>query len=81
MPEIIKTGLNFSPMQLKTGQKNLAKHHISNKYINTLLLVSNNKILKKSNAVLAIAQELKIPWNWLVIIKIRPRLIRNFFIL
>jgi predicted DCC family thiol-disulfide oxidoreductase YuxK len=74
-----KNRFKFLPMQSGKGQKFLAKHHISSDCIDTLFLVSNNEILKKSNAVLAIAQELKMPWNWFAILKIIPESIRNFF--
>ena len=57
----------------------LAAHNISSDNIDTFLLVKNNEALIKSDAALAITKELKRPWNHLIILRIIPRPIRDYF--
>ncbi|MFL0804273.1 MAG: thiol-disulfide oxidoreductase DCC family protein [Agarilytica sp.] len=74
-----KDTFKFAPMQSPTGQQMLATHNISSDNIDTFLLVKNGKAFIKSDAALAIAQELRRPWNYLVILKLIPRPIRDYF--
>jgi len=76
-----KNLFRFTPMQSSTGQKLLEKHNLSRDNIDTFLLVKNSKALTKSDAALAIAiaTELKRPWNYLTILSFIPRPVRDYF--
>ena len=74
-----KNIFKFAPMQSETGQKMLAAHNISSYNIDTFLLVKNGEAFTKSDAALVIAKELKRPWNYLAILRIAPRPIRDYF--
>lgn len=74
-----KDTFKFAPMQPSTGQQMLAIYDISSDNIDTFLLVQNGNAFIKSDAALAIAQELKKPWNYLVVLKFIPRPIRDYF--
>jgi predicted DCC family thiol-disulfide oxidoreductase YuxK len=73
-----KNTFKFAPMQSNIGQQILSEHHMSSENIDTFLLVKNDKVLIKSDAALAIARELKVPWNYLVILKYIPKPIRDY---
>lgn len=66
-------------MQSPTGQQMLATHNISSDNIDTFLLVKNGEVFIKSDAALAITQELRKPWNYPVILKFIPKPIRDYF--
>ncbi len=73
-----KNNLMFTPMQSSVGQRMLAIHNISSDNIDTFLLVKHGKAYTKSSAALAIAKELKSPWNYLVILRFIPISIRDY---
>lgn len=74
-----KNIFKFTPMQSKLGQKILAIHNISLDNTDTFLLVKNGEAFTKSDAALAITKELKSPWHYLVILRIIPRPMRDYF--
>lgn len=65
-------------MQSSTGQKLLEKHNLACDNIDTFLLVKGNKALTKSDAALAIADALKRPWNYLTVLRIIPKPVRDY---
>ena len=46
--------------------------------MNTIILLKNEKIYYRSNAVLEIARELRSPWPMFYVFKIVPRFIRDW---
>jgi predicted DCC family thiol-disulfide oxidoreductase YuxK len=73
-----KNTFKFAPMQSQTGLEMLRKYNISSDNIDTFLLVKNSKALTKSDAALAIAKELRKPWNYLAILSFIPKPIRDY---
>ena len=67
----------FVPMQSPRGQQLLEAHGVSVDQVDTFLLISNDDALVRSDAAIAIASELRRPWNLLATLRLVPRPIRD----
>ncbi|MCY7408721.1 MAG: DCC1-like thiol-disulfide oxidoreductase family protein [Chitinophagales bacterium] len=66
----------FTSLQSDEGQKILSAHHLPAKHFKTIILIKDEKIFTRSDAVLQIAKDLK-GWKWLYITRFVPAFIRN----
>ena len=66
----------FASLQSDVGQQKLRDYQLS-KEPETILLLSAQRVLDKSNAALEIARHLSGPWPLLYTLKIVPRFIRD----
>ncbi len=71
----------FAPLQSETGSKILQEYAIAVPQgdFDSIILVKNNKVYKKSSAALEIARELNGLWPALYLFKIIPSPIRDIF--
>ena len=67
----------YVPMQSPRGQQLLTAHGVSIDRVDTFLLIGNGDALVKSDAAIAIAAELRRPWNLLATLRLVPRPIRD----
>ena len=67
----------FAQLQSKTGKKLAEKYEISEKNFNSVILIQNKRVFAKSSAALEISKQLKFPFNFLIIIKIFPKYLRD----
>lgn len=67
----------FVPMQTPRGQDLMQRHGISVDRVDTFLLIRNGDALVRSDAAIAIAGELRRPWNLFRVLRIVPRPIRD----
>jgi predicted DCC family thiol-disulfide oxidoreductase YuxK len=73
-----KDRFRFASLQSDYGQNLLREHNLPTQSFNSLVLVENGKIYKKSTAALRIARKLKGLWPLLFAFIIIPPFIRNF---
>ena len=67
----------YVPMQSPRGQQLLKAHGVSIDRVDTFLLIDNGDALVRSDAAIAIAAELRRPWNLLATLRLVPRPIRD----
>lgn len=67
----------FTALQSPTGQRILQEYNLQTTDFQTVILLKDNKILKKSDAVLEIARYLDSPLKHLQYFKFIPRFIRD----
>ena len=67
----------FVPMQSPRGRQLLEAHGVSLDQVDTFLLIRNDGALVRSDAAIAIAAELRRPWNLLTVLRYVPRPIRD----
>ena len=67
----------FVPMQSPPGRQLLEAHGVSIDQVDTFLLIRNDGALVRSDAAIAIAAELRRPWNLLTVLRYVPRPIRD----
>ncbi len=67
----------FAPLQSQMGQKILQDFNLQTTDFQTVILLKDNKILKKSDAVLEIVKYLDGPLRFLQYTKIIPRFLRD----
>lgn len=72
-----RNAFTFVPMQSPQGQQLLEAHGVSIDRVDTFLLIGNGDALVKSDAAIAIAAELRRPWNLLATLRLVPRPIRD----
>jgi predicted DCC family thiol-disulfide oxidoreductase YuxK len=68
----------FSPLQSQHAQKILAKYQLSNKDLNSFILIQNNQFYTQSTAVIKVVRALAFPTNLLAIAIIIPPFICNY---
>jgi predicted DCC family thiol-disulfide oxidoreductase YuxK len=73
-----KDRFRFASLQSDYGQNLLREHNLPTESFNSLVLVENGKVYKKSTAALRIARKLKGLWPLLFAFIIIPPFIRNF---
>jgi predicted DCC family thiol-disulfide oxidoreductase YuxK len=69
----------FAPLQSEAGQQFLLKHNMDHKDFDSMVVVKDSKIFRKSNASLLVTRHLPFPWPIFYIFKIVPTFIRDFF--
>ena len=67
----------FVPMQSPRGQLLLEEHGVSIDQVDTFLLIGSGGTLVRSDAAIAIAAELRRPWNMLTMLRHIPRPVRD----
>lgn len=67
----------FASLQSEVGQKYLQKFSITDKELNSVILIDNEKYYLKSQAALRIVSELSTPLRYLSILHYIPRFIRD----
>lgn len=73
----LKARFKFTSLQSKLGQSLLCKFNLPLEKFDTFILIIDNKLFLKSNAVLRIAREFNGAWKLLPILKIIPLFIRD----
>ena len=68
----------FVPMQSPRGQEFLRRHGVSVDRVDTFLLIGSGGTLVRSDAAIAIAAELRRPWNLLTVLRYVPRPVRDW---
>jgi len=68
----------FASLQSELGQQILKQHQLPAQDFKSMVLVRQNKVFLKSNAVLEIAKELSGAWKLLYVFKIVPRFLRDW---
>jgi len=66
-------------VQSDEGQAILQWFGYPTNYFNTMLLIQGNRVLEKSDSILAIVKQLPFPWPLLSVFKCMPRLFRDWF--
>jgi len=74
-----RSRLRFAPLQSELGQSLLREHGLPPAELDSMVLLSEGKVYRKSSAALRIAQRLKWPWPLLSGFLIVPRLLRDPF--
>ena len=69
----------FTPMQSNLAEELMLKHQIDNADIDTLLLIKGNEYFLFSSAALEITKDLSGMWWLLIVFKIVPAPIRDYF--
>jgi predicted DCC family thiol-disulfide oxidoreductase YuxK len=68
----------FAPLQGNTGQELQKQYGLNPKLLQSVILIKNGKVYKKSNAALEIAKDLKGAWKLLFVLKFVPSFLRNW---
>jgi predicted DCC family thiol-disulfide oxidoreductase YuxK len=69
----------FAPLQSQAGREFLSKHNLNTEIFDSMVVVKEEKIFRKSNASLLIARHLPFPWPLFYLFKLVPFFIRDFF--
>nr|WKN36854.1 DCC1-like thiol-disulfide oxidoreductase family protein [Tunicatimonas sp. TK19036] len=69
----------FSSLQSASGKSLLLEHHLHENYLDSLVLIQQGKVFRKSTAALRIAKHLSGLWPLCYVFIILPPFIRNFF--
>jgi len=69
----------FAPMQSPAAQKLISDYNVENVGFDTFLLIKNGECYYRTNAAIEIAKDLRGAWSLLIVVKIIPRPIRDFF--
>jgi len=69
----------FAPLQSETGKEFLTAHQLSVSDFDSVIVFTEGKIFKRSDAALEVSSQLSFPWPILSIFKIFPAFIRDFF--
>ena len=72
-----RNAFTYVPIQSLRGQQLLEAHGVSIDQVDTFLLIDNGDALVRSDAAIAIAAELRRPWNLLATLRLVPRPIRD----
>ena len=72
-----RNAFGFVPMQSPRGQQLLEAQGVSIDQVDTFLLMVNGDALVRSDAAIAIAAELRRPWNLLATLRLVPRPVRD----
>jgi predicted DCC family thiol-disulfide oxidoreductase YuxK len=65
--------LRFASIQSEVGRALLARHGIDSVAANTFVLIERGRALVRSDAALAVARHLPVPWRWGVVLVVVPR--------
>lgn len=68
----------FAALQSEEGREELNKIGMDDQYLDSIVLIKNGRLYKKSTAALLIAKELSGLWPILIIFRIVPNFLRNF---
>jgi len=68
----------FAPLQSETGKKLISRFDLSNRKLDSIILIENNNYYLKSTAALKIVQSLGSLWPLLSLLRLVPRPIRDY---
>ncbi len=68
----------FAPLQSSVGQQLLETHHLPATFLNSLILVDQDRVYQKSTAALRIAKGLRFPWPLCYVFIGVPAFVRDF---
>lgn len=74
-----KAIFKFTSLQSEVGQNILVEHQLKQSDFDSIILLKEGKILKKSDAALEIARNLDGWWKYFYVFGIIPKFIRDFF--
>ncbi len=69
---------HFAAIQSEAGQKLLAAHGQETEDWDSVVVIEDGRVSRKSDAAIRIARYLKAPWRWLGVIRILPRGLRDW---
>ena len=69
--------LKFAPLQSAAGQKELKTFGLSQKDLQTFLLIQNGKVYQQSSAALQVARYFSWYWQWVQVLWLVPRPVRD----
>lgn len=67
----------FASLQSDISREILEKHQVDTADMHTIVLLKNERVYYRSNAVLEILYDLQFPWPLFYIFKLIPRIIRD----
>lgn len=70
--------LKFASVQSPEGQALLEWFGLPTEHFNTMGFIENNRLSVRSEAMLGLAQYLDQPWPWLRVLRVVPRVIRDW---
>jgi len=70
--------LRFVPLQTPAGARLLRQFNFDPEDVRTFVLVSKGLVYVKSDAALEVARHFGWPWKGLLVLRVVPRLIRNW---
>ncbi len=72
-----KGNFKFVSLQSKIGHKLLEKEKLDTSDLGTIILLQQSQLYYRSDAILEIIRQLKVPWPLLYVFKIVPRFARD----
>lgn len=72
-----RRSFRYGSLQSPQAQYILARHRFDVQNMDTMVLLKNNRLYFRSDAILEICRDLPWPWNWAVALKIVPRAVRD----
>lgn len=73
-----KAVFKFTSLQSEVGQKILMEHNLKQSDFDSIVLLKEGRILKKSDAALEIARNLDGFWKYFYVFSIIPKFIRDY---
>ncbi|MFN4234436.1 MAG: thiol-disulfide oxidoreductase DCC family protein [Bacteroidia bacterium] len=73
-----KAIIKFASLQSEIGKQLMQKFNIPTEYIDSIILVENNKVFYKSTAALRLSKKMDGLWPLIYVFIIIPAFIRNF---
>jgi len=72
-----RRSFRYGSLQSPQAQYILARHQFDVRNMDTMVLLKNNRLYFRSDAILEICRDLPWPWNWAVVFKVLPRAFRD----
>jgi predicted DCC family thiol-disulfide oxidoreductase YuxK len=73
-----KENIFFASLQSEVGKSLLAKYHIDSTKVNSLVYIKEGKAYTKSSGALHLSKSLKVPYNFIAVLLIIPKPIRDW---
>ncbi len=68
----------FASLQSEVGAEILQQHNLPKDQLSSVVLSDGDRFYVKSNAALRVIKELSAPWNWLGLLLVLPRSLRDW---
>lgn len=69
--------LRFAALQSEAGRALLREHGLPEEFMTSLVLIEGGRAFTDSAGALAITAHLSSPWNWLRLLRVVPRIVRD----
>lgn len=69
--------IHFCSLQSETGRKLLRQSDLPDDYTESLVFLEKGRVWLQSDAALALATYLKVPWKWVAVLRVLPRRFRD----